>query len=53
MMPLAERNILQITNGAKDSEGYHFPTINMYKQNKIKIYMTKASGEYYKKTATL
>lgn len=25
----------------------------MYKQNKIKIYMTKASGEYHKKTATL
>ena len=53
MMPIDEKNILQITNGEKSTEGYHFPTISMYEQDKIKIYMTKANGEYYKKTATL
>ena len=43
-----ERNILHVTTGTEKTLGYHFPTVNMEDEKKMRIYLPKKGDWKYK-----
>ena len=43
-----EKNILHVTTGTEKTLGYHFPTVNMDSEKKMRIYLPKKGDWKYK-----
>ena len=49
----SERNILHVTNGKKKKLGYHYPTVSMANQNKMRVFLPKSDEWDYKVDSNL